>query len=138
MKVPKIVDVPLKMQKFYGRGKMLHPTLEMVESAIQKIPVGMVTTIDDLGKKLAQDFGTDVTCPMRVGNAIKRIAKEHTGYESSTEFPFWRVIRKDKRVIKTPDFTYWASVLEREGLQLKVKNSDSIEVIFTPDQHFQF
>jgi len=27
---PKIVPVPEKMQKFYGKGKMLHPEMRMV------------------------------------------------------------------------------------------------------------
>uniref|UniRef100_UPI003F5CE552 hypothetical protein n=1 Tax=Maribacter litoralis TaxID=2059726 RepID=UPI003F5CE552 len=74
----KIVDIPTKMEKFYGKGKMLHPSVEEIEELVKTIPKGFVATIDALAKRLATDFGTDVTCPMRTGNGIKKIAERYS------------------------------------------------------------
>lgn len=46
MTIPKIIDVPEKMERFYGKGEMLHPTNEIIEDAIRRIPFGKVTTAD--------------------------------------------------------------------------------------------
>ena len=73
----KIVDVPEKMEKFYGKGTMLHPSIKEVEELLKEIPKGKITTLEVLGKKLAEDYGTDVTCPMRTGNAIKKISERY-------------------------------------------------------------
>ena len=63
-----IVSIPVKMEKFYGKGTMLHPSLDEIENLVNLIPKGKITTIDILCKRLAKDAGTNVTCPMRTGN----------------------------------------------------------------------
>lgn len=42
------------MEKFFGKGKILHPDKDSVENLIRATPSGMITTIDILGKKLLQ------------------------------------------------------------------------------------
>ncbi|MEO1055085.1 MAG: hypothetical protein AAFX87_30905 [Bacteroidota bacterium] len=112
----KKVAIPEKMQKFYGIGTMLHPDKEMVEAMIREIPIGKVATIDSLCGRLADDYGTDVTCPMRTTNLVKAVMG--TSANSNTSIPFWRIIRKNHLLINSP-FTVWcAENLEREGFQL--------------------
>jgi len=100
MRKVKIVPIPTKMEKFYGSGSMLHPELDQIKDTIAKIPKGKVASIDTLGSFLAKEYGTDVTCPMRLGNGIKKLSKESLDREQA-EVPFWRVIKKDKKMIKS-------------------------------------
>lgn len=134
----KIVDIPIKMEKFYGKGKMLHPSAESVEELIKMIPKGSIATIETLSKRLAKDFGTDVTCPMRTGNAIKKIAERYENDTVDSQIPFWRVIRSDKLVIKSKNFEFSASKIEDEGFKLIFTKSGSIKVDINSDSIFLF
>ncbi len=111
MKAPKIIQVPKKMQKFYGSGTMLHPSLEMISILVDQIPKGNITTISHITSKLSKDFGTDITCPMRTGNHLKKLSKN-----SNFQYPFWRVVRSNGLMVKFDNYTYWANILEKEGL----------------------
>jgi alkylated DNA nucleotide flippase Atl1 len=134
----KIVDIPVKMEKYYGKGKMLHPSVETVEKLVVSIPNGYVATIDGIAKRLTKDAGTDVTCPMRTGNAIKKIANRYTKENIDYKVPFWRVIRTDKIVIKSKDFEYWATLLEDEGFNLDFSKSGNVKVVVDSDKIFEF
>ncbi len=138
MTKPKIVDIPVKMEKFYGKGKMLHPSVEEIEELVKIIPKGFVVTIDAIAKRLAQDFGTDVTCPMRTGNAIKKIAERYSNDHIDYRIPFWRVIRSDKLVIKSKNFEFWASKIEDEGFKLLYTKSGAIKLDVDSSRMFVF
>lgn len=127
----KIVSIPQKMEKYYGKGTMLHPELDRVRELVNQIPRGKVATIDLLAKKMADDVGADVTCPMRTGNAIKRLAGDfHEELNDPT--PFWRVIRTDKALVKTGAYDFCAAKLEEEGFELNYVNNDTIKVKLEP------
>ena len=134
----KIVDIPTKMEKFYGKGKMLHPSVEVIEELVKIIPKGFVVTIDLIAMRLAKDFGTDVTCPMRTGNALKKIAEHYSNDNIDFKIPFWRVIRSDKLVIKSKNFEYWASQLEDEGFKLLFTKNGSIKIDVDSSRMFDF
>lgn len=134
----KIVDIPIKMEKFYGRGKMLHPGFEEIEELIKTIPKGTVATIDALSKRLATDFGTDVTCPMRTGNILKKIAERYSCDHVDFKMPFWRVIRSDKLVVKSRDFEFWASQIEDEGFKLIYTKAGAIKLDIDASKLFVF
>ncbi|WP_420575178.1 hypothetical protein [Kordia sp.] len=138
MTTSKIVDIPLKMEKFYGKGSMLHPSIEAVEELIKTIPKGCITTIDVLAKRLANDFDTDVTCPMRTGNAIKKIAERYAIDTVDHNIPFWRVIRSNAFVIKSKNYEFSASQIEAEGFELLYTKSDTIKVIIDTNSMFSF
>ncbi len=134
----KIVDIPIKMEKFYGKGKMLHPSVEEIEELVKTIPKGSVATIDALAKRLAIDFGTNVTCPMRTGNAIKKIAERYSTEKVDFKIPFWRVIRSDKLVVKSKNYEFWASQIEDEGFKLLFTKSGSIKLDVDSSRMFIF
>ena len=138
IKANKIVDIPIKMEKFYGKGTMLHPSITAVEELIKMIPLGYLSTIDSLAKRLAKDFGTHVTCPMRTGNAIKKISEGHSIHTIDSQIPFWRVIRSDKQVVKTKNFEFWASKIEDEGFTLLFTKSGAIKVDIDSSRMFVF
>ena len=95
---PKLVDVPPKMVKQYGTGKMLIPRPLDVDTQIRKVEKGKLVTVGKIREKLAKDCGADVTCPLTTGIFI-RIAAEaaeedkRAGRKDIT--PYWRVVRDD-------------------------------------------
>ncbi len=90
-KEPKIVDDP------EGRGRMLVPTPLLVDALIRKIPRGNLLTVRDLRKKLARDFGADLTCPLATGWFIRIVAEAaeedlKEGRKKPKDItPYWRV-----------------------------------------------
>lgn len=135
---PKIVDIPVKMEKFYGKGKMLHPSIEEIEEVVKLIPKGFVITIKEVAKRLSKEFGTEVTCPMRTGNGLKKIGERYSRSTIDVQMPFWRVIRADKFVIKSKNMELSASLIENEGFTLLLKKTDSIKIEVALDQIFTF
>jgi len=101
---PKVVPVPPKMQKRFGRGTMLVPTALLVDAVIREVPCGKLVTATRIGERLAKDFGADTTCPLTTGIFI-RIAAEtaeedlrlrRRGGDEIT--PYWRVLKADGRL----------------------------------------
>ena len=138
MKKSTIIDIPEKMEKFYGKGKMLHPDMEVIEELVSRIPRGKITTINALAKKLAGDFGVDITCPMRTGNAIKKMAEAYAQVDNDEKLPFWRVLRTGNLVIKSGNVELSAIKLENEGFKLEYTGTGNIRVHLKPENMFQF
>jgi hypothetical protein len=95
---PKIVNIPPKMAKRFGTGRMLIPRPLDVDALIRKIKKGKLVTQDQIRKRLAKNFKADVTCPITTGIFV-RIAAEAAeedrrgGRKQIT--PYWRVIKAD-------------------------------------------
>ena len=87
----KIVDVPERMVRQCGEGKLLIPTPLDVDAVIRQIPEGRVMTNGELRKELARRFGADTACPLCVGMFI-RIAAEAAEERGLDKTPYWRVI----------------------------------------------
>lgn len=138
MQKAKIIDIPTKMEKYYGKGTMLHPSFLEIEELIGSIPPNKLTTINHITSFLSNKHGTTVTCPMRTGNAIKKIANRYNLEELDRGLPFWRVVRSDKMIIKSKNFEQWASLIEDEGFQLSFTKSGNIKVNFDSDDIFSF
>ncbi|MFY0599931.1 MAG: MGMT family protein [Cyclobacteriaceae bacterium] len=132
-----IVDVPEKMQKFYGSGKMLHPDVAMVEELVRMIPNGKVVLIDSICEKLATDHGTDVTCPMRTGGAVKKIIETYA-LEEDQSIPFWRVIRKNHMLVNSSFTEICAANLRKEGFQVEEKAKGEFRVAGVEEMLFEF
>ena len=129
MKEPKIVDIPPKMQKRFGKGKMLIPKPLDIDALIRKVPKGKLITQSQIREKLAKDFKVDATCPLTTGIFIRIIAEAaeedlRNGKKSVT--PYWRVIKKDGSL--NPKFPggveAQAKRLEAEGHVIEFSRSD--------------
>ena len=96
--LPKVVDVPPKMVKRFGNGKMLIATPLLVDALIRQVERGRLVTVRQLRERLAKDFKVDSTCPLTTGIFV-RIAAETAGEDfrmGRPEItPYWRVIRDD-------------------------------------------
>ncbi len=100
---PKIVTIPPKMQKRFGRGKMLIPRPLDVDALIRKVPRGKLITQGQIRETLARASGADVACPLTTGIFV-RIAAEAAAEEAragkSRITPYWRVIRDDGKLLE--------------------------------------
>ena len=91
----KLVPVPPKMSRF-GKGMMLIPTPKLVDSLIRRVPRGKVITVGTIRKKLAAEYGADVTCPLTTGIFIRiaaEAAEEARAQGTKRITPYWRVVR---------------------------------------------
>ena len=94
---PKLVDTPPKMARF-GKGKMLIPTPMLVDELVRRIPKGKLVTVSELRRKLAADFGADVTCPLTTGIFVRiaaEAAEEDRANGRRRITPYWRVVKDD-------------------------------------------
>ncbi len=96
--LPKVVDVPPKMAKRFGTGKMLIATPLLVDALIRKVEKGKLVTVRQLRERLAKDFKVDSTCPLTTGIFVRiaaETAEEDLRMGRGDITPYWRVIRDD-------------------------------------------
>jgi len=94
----KIVEIPPRMTKKFGQGRMLIPKPLDVDSLIRKTKKGKLITVAEIRSRLARDNGVDVACPLTTGIFIRIVAEAsqedfRNGKKRIT--PYWRVIRDD-------------------------------------------
>lgn len=130
---PRVVAIPPKMRKQFGKGTMLIPKPLDVDALIRKVPRGKVLTLTGLREKLARAAGADVTCPMVAGMFVRIVAEaaaEDVREGKSRVTPWWRVVRDDGSLFeKFPGGpAEQAEHLEAEGHV--IDNSAKLRVIF--------
>ena len=94
----KVIDIPIRMQKRFGKGKMLIPRPSDLEGLIKKIRKGKLVTKSELRNRLSADFNADVTCPITAGiflRIIAEAAEEESGNGKKVITPYWRVVNND-------------------------------------------
>jgi len=95
---PKIVEIPPKMRKRFGTGKLLIPRPLDVDALIRKVRKGKLVTQSQIREKLAKDFRADVTCPITTGIFIRiaaEAAEEDLKGRKKEVTPYWRVLKPD-------------------------------------------
>src|SRR5690242_3305964 len=96
--LPKVIDIPLKMQKRFGAGTLLLPAPGDVERAIRGIRKGSVTTVGAIRKSLAARYGTTAACPLLTGLFVRIVAEaaeEEALAGKMRVTPYWRVVKDD-------------------------------------------
>ncbi len=99
----KIVAIPPKMQKRFGRGKMLIPRPLDVDALIRKVPRGKLVTQAQIRETLARACKADVACPITTGIFIRIVAEaaeEAARSGRSRVTPYWRVVRDDGSLLE--------------------------------------
>jgi alkylated DNA nucleotide flippase Atl1 len=99
----KVVSIPPRMQKRFGKGQMLIPNPLDVDALIRKVPRGKVVTQAQLRGKLAQAAGADLACPITTGIFVRIVAEaaaERMAAGKSRVTPYWRVVRDDGRLLE--------------------------------------
>jgi len=96
--LPKVVTIPPKMRKRFGKGTMLVPSPREVEAFIRRVPGGSITTVSQIREFLAGKYSANVTCPLTTGIFV-RIAAEAAEEEAAAGeiqiTPYWRVLKDD-------------------------------------------
>ena len=69
--LPKVVDIPPKMQKRLGTGTLLLPSPRDVETVIRGIRKGKVMTVGKIREYLAAKYATTSACPLVTGIFVR-------------------------------------------------------------------
>ncbi len=96
--LPKVVEIPPKMQKRFGTGTLLLPSPREVEARIRATREGGLTTASRIREYLAAKHGTNTACPLVTGIFIRIAAEaaEEDAAEGKTRItPYWRVVKED-------------------------------------------
>jgi alkylated DNA nucleotide flippase Atl1 len=99
----KVVAIPPRLQKRFGRGQMLIPRPLDVDAVIRHVPRGKLVAPNQIREKLAREAGADVTCPMVVGIFVRIVAEaaEESAREGKSRItPYWRVVRDDGKLFE--------------------------------------
>ena len=123
--LPKVVDIPPKMQKRLGTGTLLLPSPQDVDDAIRHIRKGTVKSVGEIRAELAAQYATDSACPLVTGIFVRIAAEaaEEAAREGRTRItPYWRVVKEDGSLY--PKFPggveRQAERLRAEGVQVVV------------------
>lgn len=95
---PKVVEIPPRMARRFGTGKMLIPKPLDVDALIRRVRKTQLVTQSEIRNRLARDFDADVTCPITTGIFIRiaaEAAEEDLRLGRKRITPYWRVIRED-------------------------------------------
>jgi hypothetical protein len=136
--LPKVVDIPPKMQKRLGTGTLLLPSPQDVDDAIRHIRKGTVKSVAKLRAELAAQYATDAACPLVTGIFVRIAAEaaEEAAREGKTRItPYWRVVREDGSLY--PKFPggveRQAERLRAEGVAILAgKGKKAPRVLFSP------
>src|SRR4051812_7451785 len=96
--LPKVVEIPPKMQKRLGTGTLLLPSPRDVESVIRGIRKGTVMTVGRIREHLAAKYATTSACPLVTGIFVRISAEaaEEDALDGKTRItPYWRVVKND-------------------------------------------
>lgn len=91
--MPKIVKIPKKLEKKWGKGKLLIPNPLDIENLIKGTKKGELITFGQIRKNLTKKFKVDFTCPITTGIFTRLIAE--ASEEEKKDVPWWRCIRDD-------------------------------------------
>lgn len=96
--LPKVVDIPPKMEKRLGKGTLLLPAPVDVENEIRAIRKGAVRTVGQIRRDLAERYGTSTACPLVTGIFVRisaEAAEEDALAGKKRIAPYWRVVKDD-------------------------------------------
>src|SRR5205809_4007837 len=96
--LPKLVDMPPRMQKRLGAGTLLIPSPRDVEAVIRGIPQGEVMTVGRIRERLAAQYANTSACPLVTGIFVRisaEAAEEDANRGKTAITPYWRVVKND-------------------------------------------
>src|SRR3979411_326422 len=92
--LPKVVEIPPRMQKRFGVGTMLVPSPHEVDAFIRTVRKGSITPVSQIRASLAGKHSAKVTCPLTTGIFVRiaaEAAEEDVKAGAAKITPYWRV-----------------------------------------------
>ncbi|MCD6480776.1 MAG: MGMT family protein [Thermoplasmata archaeon] len=89
--LPRIVEVPEKMRKRLGEGKMVIPSPLEVKEIMDSVPEKRVVTINVIRKVLAEKHNVETACPITTGIFAWIVANAAEEMKEAT--PYWRTLK---------------------------------------------
>jgi hypothetical protein len=124
----KVVAVPPRMQKRFGKGTMVIPRPLDVDAAMRRARKGKLITQAQIRAIVARAAGVDHACPMTTGMFVRiaaEAAEEDRRAGKKRITPYWRTITDDGRLI--PKFpggvAAQARALRGEGFSIERSSS---------------
>lgn len=117
--LPRIEKIPVRMQKKFGKGTMVIPAPEEVDSIMKKVPAGKIVTINRIREKLAKKHHATIGCPITTGIfswIAAHAADEDINAGVRNFTPFWRTL-KEGGVINEK----YPGSIERQALLLEAE-----------------
>jgi len=94
--LPKVVEINDRMSQRWGTGTCVIPAPKEVDELMRKVPMGKVTTINDIRAALARRHGATIGCPITTGifAGIAAKAAEEAKSEGKKDLtPYWRTLK---------------------------------------------
>jgi alkylated DNA nucleotide flippase Atl1 len=94
--LPKVVKIPEKMSKRWGRGTVAIPAPSEVAAFMERVPRGKLITINEIRALVAKKHGATVGCPITTGIFawIAAHAAEEAAAEGAKKItPYWRTLK---------------------------------------------
>lgn len=94
--LPKIIPIPTKMQKTWGKGKLVIPRPRDVDAIMKRVQKGKLITIREIANQLAKKYRVEIACPITTGifawiAAHAAVEAIMAGEKNTT--PYWRTLK---------------------------------------------
>ena len=93
----KIVKIPAKVPKSWGKGTMLIPKPLDVDALMRKVRKGKLVTPSIIRARLAEQAGANMACPLTTGifiNIAANAAEEDRQAGKKRITPYWRTVKE--------------------------------------------
>ena len=94
--LPRVEKITERMSKKWGTGTVVIPAPIEVDELMRKVPIGRLTTINDIRAALAKRHGATIGCPITTGifaSIAARAAVERKQEGQSDITPYWRTLK---------------------------------------------
>jgi alkylated DNA nucleotide flippase Atl1 len=94
--LPRVEKITEEMSKKWGNGTVVIPAPIEVDELMRKVPIGRLTTINDIRAALAKRHGATIGCPITTGifaSIAARAAVERKQKGQSDITPYWRTLK---------------------------------------------
>jgi alkylated DNA nucleotide flippase Atl1 len=98
--LPRVEKITPKMSKRWGTGTIVIPAPREVDEVMRRVPLGKVTTINEIRAVLAKKHKATICCPITTGifARIAAGAAEEQKEKRTDITPYWRTLRAEGEI----------------------------------------
>lgn len=147
--LPRISSVTPSLRSRWGSGTFVIPAPLEVDALMRRVPLGKLTTINEIRAALAKKHGTNFACPITTGIfawIAANAAEEAAAADSTEVMAYWRTLKSDGEL--NPKYPGGIAAVRRRlraeghrvikrGKKYFVRDFERSLLIFSPDQ-FEF